>query len=513
MGAFMDRCFLGRVKAGVLVLAMGGVVPAAQAFTMTTAPSEAPVVQSQVVGQAALEASLDDSEGTTLQLSEALSIQPRSQEPDTPWVQALVNGLTALIWAVTALWGVTVGRQWLLTMNRLSDRKRDPYAGISDARWPRLTVIVLAHDSQALVGDALGALCAADYPVEQLQIVAVNDRSTDRTRQVIDEQAARHPGRIVAVHRRDGLLGRAACLLSAMPHADGEFLLVLGSHHHVGPGLLKQIMAPFFDPEVGAVSGCVTPSNAQANLLTRLVDLGQSAVRQVEQPSRTNLGLAPHVGSGVVAWRRSALVAACAASSDAMADELDVAHRLALRGWQQVSQGVLDGQVVEPQTWEGQGARVARAAFSQQEAAVRHAVPSLMSRHANGSRKLDACLTHLSAWMPALMAGVAVSVLGLYLTGASGAAPWGLVVLTMFACASVQPHASVFQVAVGARLEARLQSVRLLPLQWLTGVPALVVQSAVAWTRIVSAFRRPAAKASLKPPAEAVTWHAQAKAA
>lgn len=503
MGAFMDQGFLGRLLSlalkFTLVFVLNAGRPNAHALTMTLAPSDAPVVQTQVVGQAALEASLEGTDGAFLQLSDALSVQPRPQPVDGPLVGSLIKGLSALLWAIAAFWGLLTLRQWLLTFNRHSQPCRQPFAGLVDAPWPKVSVIVIAHNSQSLVREALQSLCATDYPVGQRQIVVINDRSTDRTRQIIEEEVLKHPGQWVSVHRSDGPTGRAACLLSAMPHVDGEFVLVLDARHWVAPGFLKQIMAPFFDPEVGSVTGRVMPLNMQANLLTRLTDLGWSALQQVEQQARSNLGLKPLAGPGVVAWRHRALVAACAASSDAMADDVDVAQRLSLRGWLQVHQGVLDGYVVVPQTWDGQAAQLAQAALMQHRAAARHGWSMLLSRHGAWPHKADALLTNLLVWMPALWVVAAACVLGLYGLGASGEAPWGLAFLTLAACASSQGGAPFFQGALGARLDGRAHAIRLLPLQWVVGLPGLLAQAAQTGKRIRPVFRTARATSGHSP--------------
>ncbi|MFY0104485.1 hypothetical protein ABTP95_22220, partial [Acinetobacter baumannii] len=69
-------------------------------------------------------------------------------------------------------------------------------------------------------------------------------------------------------------------------------------------GLIKQLVAPFFDPEVGAIMGRVVPVNAGANLLTRLLDLERSGGYQVDQTARMNLGLVPQYGGTVGGIRR-----------------------------------------------------------------------------------------------------------------------------------------------------------------------------------------------------------------
>jgi hypothetical protein len=487
MGASMDQrlsrrvlgCFqarwAARASAGLLSLALLGAPLLAHAFTMTNTPAEAPAVQTQMVGQAALEVAYAEGEGTMLQLSDALSVYSQPGEPRSDFAQWVVKSLQGFLLTIAGLWGLHSLRQWLLTMNRVSDVARDPYAGIVEGAWPKLSVIVLAHNSQALVGEALEALCQADYPAGQWQIVVVNDRSTDRTRQIIDEQAARHAGLVVPVHRNHGLMGRAACLLSAMPHVDGDFLLVLGAEHRVGPALLKQLMAPFFDPEVASVSGRAMPLNVQANWMTRLSDLSLSAQQQVDNAARNNLGLLQPL-SGLVAWRRSALVAACAASSDAMADAVDVALRLSLRGWQQVFQAGVDAHVVVPQTWASWRLHLLQQARARQVAAARHSWSLLASPHLSGTQKLDGLLSSLQAVLPALLGLAAVCVLALHLLGASDVATWGLAVLALAACSGLVALVPQVQWLAGARLDGRHRAVRLMPLQWVLGFAGLTAQ-------------------------------------
>jgi len=497
MGAFMDQRFLGRFRERCLVrfskqllpLAMCGVLPLAHAFTLTTTPAEAPAVQTQMVGQAALEEAIDEGEGTALQLSDALSVHPRPSEPRTAFTQGLVSGLKGLLLFIASLWGVHTLRQWLFSMNRVSDRTHEPCASMVEGAWPKLSVIVLAHNSQALVGEALQALCHVDYPAGQLQVVAVNDRSTDRTRQIIDEHATRYAGRILPVHRNHGLMGRAACLLSAMPHVDGEFLLVLDAGHRVGPALLKQLMAPFFDPEVGSVAGRAMPWNVQANWMTRLHDMSQSAQQQVDQQARSNLGLVPPPGS-LVAWRRSALVSACAASSDTMADEVDVAQRLSLRGWLQVHQGRLHAHLVVPQTWEGLREQLVQRSWAQHRAAGRHCLPLLSSRHVSWPQKFDGLVSHMQVLLPALWVLAGGCVLALHLLHAADATSLGLAALALAACSSMGHLAPHFQVVTAARLDGRRRALRLLPAQWCLGLPGLMAHAAVSMRLLGHAARR-----------------------
>jgi cellulose synthase/poly-beta-1,6-N-acetylglucosamine synthase-like glycosyltransferase len=68
--------------------------------------------------------------------------------------------------------------------------------------YPSVAVVVPARDEEAGVGEALRSLLDQDYP-GSLEILAVDDRSTDRTGEIIAGLAARCPGRLPALRVDD----------------------------------------------------------------------------------------------------------------------------------------------------------------------------------------------------------------------------------------------------------------------------------------------------------------------
>src|SRR5437667_10061765 len=56
---------------------------------------------------------------------------------------------------------------------------------------PSLSIVVPARDEAACIGRALGSLLAQDYP--DPEVLAVHDRSADRTTDVLRQAAARQP--------------------------------------------------------------------------------------------------------------------------------------------------------------------------------------------------------------------------------------------------------------------------------------------------------------------------------
>lgn len=173
----------------------------------------------------------------------------------------LRDAMTAGLGVVVAIIVIYTIRHYRFTLNRVFGRHRQPYVDIGVGAWPEIAVFVPCHNEAQVIGGMLEALLASDYPADRFHVVPINDRSTDDTAAIIDAYAARHPGRIRPFHRHDGTPGKAAALKAATDQSQAEIFLVFDADYLPGPSLLRQLTAPFFDPEVGATMGRVVPHN------------------------------------------------------------------------------------------------------------------------------------------------------------------------------------------------------------------------------------------------------------
>jgi hypothetical protein len=101
--------------------------------------------------------------------------------------------LAIILYVIVAFIMVYAVRHMAFTLNRLFGKQRHPYLDIETAEWPRVTVFIAAHNEEAVIADAMEALLESDYPDGRMIIMPVNDRSTDGTREIIDQIAARRP--------------------------------------------------------------------------------------------------------------------------------------------------------------------------------------------------------------------------------------------------------------------------------------------------------------------------------
>ena len=394
--------------------------------------------------------------------------------PVWAWSLALATAALLLLLVVYAL------RHYLFSLNRLFGHQRHPYASVVSADWPHVTVLVAAHNEEAVIQDCLENLMGVDYPSERMLVMPVNDRSSDRTREIIDAVAARHPGRIRPFHREGGKSGKAAALKDATALVNSGYIIVFDADYLPSRGLIRRLMAPFFDPEVGAVMGRVVPKNVGANLLTRLLDLERSGGYQVDQQARMNLDLVPQYGGTVGGIRLSALRAVGGWHDDVLAEDTDLTYRLLLGGWITVYQNRCECYEEVPQSWAVRVRQIKRWAKGHNQALARHSLPLLRCPGLSLAQRLDGLLL-LGVYLmsPLLLGGWLLCLLMYFTVGVQLAVP-ALLVVAFMGHSALGNFAAFFEIAAALHLDRSRQRVLLLAFNWLG-----FVVSVVAITRAV----------------------------
>ncbi len=128
---------------------------------------------------------------------------------------------------------------------------RDQKGGNDAAKQlPTVSLIVPAYDEEEVIAAKVADALALDYPRERLQIVVASDGSTDAT-----VERARAAGADLVLDLPAG--GKVAALNAGAEQATGEILAFSDANSSWAPEALRQLVAPFVDPEVAYVCGQV----------------------------------------------------------------------------------------------------------------------------------------------------------------------------------------------------------------------------------------------------------------
>ena len=165
---------------------------------------------------------------------------PATKRPCRRYSVALIIALYAWV-AIGCLYWLLVAvlvRKTLRVVPMLADlRAPDP------PRWPKLSIIVPARDEADTLEAAMAAKLAEGYP--NLELVLVDDRSTDGTSAIVDRIAASDP-RVRALHLTElpaGWLGKVHALQKGVEASSGELFLFTDADVHFAPGLLTRAVA------------------------------------------------------------------------------------------------------------------------------------------------------------------------------------------------------------------------------------------------------------------------------
>jgi cellulose synthase/poly-beta-1,6-N-acetylglucosamine synthase-like glycosyltransferase len=105
---------------------------------------------------------------------------------------------------------------------------------------PRVSILIPARNEERNLEEALGSVLALDY--DNLEIDVVNDRSTDRTGEILERMAAADP-RLRVIHVRElpkGWLGKNHALWLGAEKATGDFLLFTDADVVLDPLILRR---------------------------------------------------------------------------------------------------------------------------------------------------------------------------------------------------------------------------------------------------------------------------------
>jgi len=180
----------------------------------------------------------------------------------------MIQGWAAVIARPSLLW-FTMGMVLLVIRTLLWVRYK-PVAGVTPEQAPRLSIVIPAYNEGAMIRQAVEACVRAEYPHDRLEIILVNDGSTDDTALHV-ELARRECPELVQVIHLPANAGKRAALAAGFARATGDILVTVDSDSVIERGALLAITGPFRDPRVGAVAGKVCVLNRFHSILPRML--------------------------------------------------------------------------------------------------------------------------------------------------------------------------------------------------------------------------------------------------
>jgi len=351
------------------------------------------------------------------------------------------------------------------------NRGQPHYTRHSISYRPTVSILIPARNEEAVIGRLLHRTSRLTYPKDKLQIIVIDDASTDQTGKIVDEFSKMYDF-IKVVHRshENGGKGKCDALNEGLKQASGEIVLCFDADYFPQLDIVEKLVAFFIDPEVGAVQGRVTVLNEPASLVSRLVALERIGGYRVDQLARDDLRLVPQYGGTVGGFRRSLLISLGGWDPTVLAEDTDLTFRVVLAGYRvrYVNEAECYEEAVEG--WRAYWRQRSRWAKGHMQCFLKHVWPLLKSRNLRLREKIDGFLL-LSVYFVPILVGLSW-ILGasIFFLAPIGWFDWFWGMLPVFAYSSVGNFALFFELGVGIYLDSRVRLGWLMPLLLLSFV-------------------------------------------
>jgi cellulose synthase/poly-beta-1,6-N-acetylglucosamine synthase-like glycosyltransferase len=222
----------------------------------------------------------------------------------------MITFLEACFLGLTSIMTVYLVRHYIFTLLVLRQAKH-PKAAASPPQpsyEPAVSILIPARNEEHVIGRLLQRTSELSYPKTKLQVIVIDDASSDKTGFIAEEYAQHYPY-IQVIHRTigEGGTGKTAAMNVGFKRSNGEVILCFDADYYPQLDIVEKLVQPLQDPAVGAVQGRVVVLNEPQNLVTRLVALERIGGYRVDQEARDKLGLITQFGEpsaafGVVCW-------------------------------------------------------------------------------------------------------------------------------------------------------------------------------------------------------------------
>jgi hyaluronan synthase len=172
---------------------------------------------------------------------------------------------------------------------------------------PRIAIVMPGFNEEEAIARSLRSLLVLDYPPEKLELVAVNDGSTDGTLREMRAVAEESRGRVRVIDFPENR-GKRAAMAAGIRATQAEVIVFVDSDSTVEPEALKRLVQPLADERVGAVCGHADVLNVRDSWITRMQAVRYFVAFRVVKAAESVFGAVTCCSGCFSAYRREAIM-------------------------------------------------------------------------------------------------------------------------------------------------------------------------------------------------------------
>jgi hyaluronan synthase len=173
-------------------------------------------------------------------------------------------------------------------------------------QWPAVAVIMPAFNEQDAIAGSISSILATEYPPELLEVVVIDDGSSDGTAAAIASVADGNDRvRVISFPENRG---KRVAMAAGIRSTSAEIVAFVDSDSELAPDALRMIVQDFADPKVGAVAGHAEVLNVHETWLTRMQAVRYFVAFRVVKAAESVFGAVTCCSGCFSAYRRAAIM-------------------------------------------------------------------------------------------------------------------------------------------------------------------------------------------------------------
>lgn len=230
------------------------------------------------------------------------------------------------IWAILLINIILAisGYTYYLKSLKFKDEKLEEY--------PFVSILVPAHNEGKVIGKTVQSLLAFDYPLDKMELIVINDNSSDNSKDILQSIKIRYPKYNFTIINTDNITGgkgKSNALNIGYQIAKGDFIAIYDADNTPEKTALRYLVQTIVrDESLGAVIGKFRTRNKHKNLLTKFINIETLSFQWIAQAGRRQLlGLCTIPGTNFV-LRRSTIEKLGGWDTKAIAEDTEISFRI-----------------------------------------------------------------------------------------------------------------------------------------------------------------------------------------
>lgn len=203
--------------------------------------------------------------------------------------------------------------------------------------YPMVSILVPAHNEEKVIGRTVKSLLLLNYPKDKMELIVINDNSSDNTRELlkkIKEDYGEYNFTVINTDKKTGGKGKSNALNIGFAISKGEYIAVYDADNTPERNALRYLVNTIHkDGSLGAVIGKFRTRNKDRNLLTKFINIETLSFQWMAQAGRWQLlNLCTIPGTNFIV-RRSIIEELSGWDIKAIAEDTEISFRIYKMGY------------------------------------------------------------------------------------------------------------------------------------------------------------------------------------